>query len=67
MFIYVVVSVETKEWKQDQEVFTGYDKALSFAKEEYESGNYEYVYMKTFESQGDDTYMETTSVRLSAD
>lgn len=68
MFIYVVVSVEAnKEWNQDQEVFTDYDKALAFAKEEYESGDYEYVFMKTFESQEDGKYVETTSVRLSVD
>ena len=45
-------------------MFTDFDKALAFAKEEFESGSYDYIDVKTFESQGDDAYVETTSVRL---
>lgn len=68
MFIYVVISVEDYgNTNRDYEVFTDYDKALSFAKEDRESGNYDYVDVKTFESQRDGKYTETTSVRLSAD
>ena len=64
MFIYVVVSIESKEWKQEQKVFTDLDKAMAFAKEEFESGYYERVYVRTFESNGDDTYTQTTITRL---
>lgn len=63
-FIYVAVAVEYKEWNQEQEVFTDIDKAMAFAKEEFESGNYERVYLKAFESNGDGTHTQTDSTCL---